>query len=1381
MTVRAKTAAVLTAAVLAVVATGWAAARLILLPEFERLERAGSSENARRALGALREEAARLNRLAADWSTWDDTYAFVEDLDPRYVESNLTPETFTLVEADFMAWVHVSGRLVMARTLDPDGCMVEGVPAGLEPWLGGASPLMVHFDPDQTASGVLVVAGGPLLVAARPILTSTGGGPTRGTFVLGRFLTPATLSYLGTVTHLPIEARRVDDPALPADFRAALTALESGLNEVALPLGRNTIAGYAVERDLAGQPALMLRVAGSRPLRAQGERSIGYLLGTIAAACLLGLGLSLLLLETMVLARLRQLGRDLARVGAAADPAARVEVRGTDEIATLARSVNETLAALGSSRRERAESDERYLALVASSQEGIVLFDAESRRLLEANPAFLRMVGSSAEELVGLTVDDLVDVPREEVDAALRRVLEEGRAALGEGSWRLRSGATVDVSVSACALSVRGRQVVAGVVHDISERQEAERRVRASEERHRIVAEQTGQMIYDWDVGSGRISWAGAIERITGFTAAEYQAVDIRAWETMIHPDDRRLALEGLERARSSCSHYRVEYRLQRRDGSYLHAEDNGAFVADEQGRAVRMLGTMKDVTERHRVEEDLRRAHDELERRVAERTAELARANEALRASEEQYRTLVENVNDVIFVVDAAGVVTYASPALERFSGFTPEEVIGKHLSAVVHGDDLAEVEGSFRRTLAGVLEPSEFRLLGEGGREIFVRSSSRPLYRDGQPAGLTGVLTDLTSHREAEQALRASEERFRALVESQAEGVVVVGRELRLELANPAARRLLGVSGDELLQRSLGEFVDPAQAEELSRGCLAVARGEVAECELRIRRADGSQRLVHLTATPQAGSTGTLVILRDVTEEREAQARIRLLASTVESITECVSITDLEGRVLFVNKAFLATYGFAEEELIGRSIQVVRSPSEPLERSREIEAATLAGGWTGELVNRRKDGTEFPILLSTALLRDEAGVVHGMIGVAADISERRRLEEQLRLSQRMEAIGLLAGGIAHDFNNLLSVLVGTTEIIRRGLPPSSPLLEEVVTARRAVEEAAKLTRGLLAYARRQRLEPQDLDLARTLGEMVPMLRRVLPEHIELRFQPSAEPLAVRADRGQLEQVLMNLCINARDAMPRGGTLSVTTAGVTLGPEFLVAHPWGEPGAYARIEVEDTGSGMDEETLERVFEPFFTTKEMGRGTGLGLATVYGIVKQHGGIIDVASAPGRGTTFVVYLPLVQGLAAVERVEVAPVQARPGTETILVVEDQEDLRRTVAKFLELEGYRVVEACNGAEALAVLGQAAQAVDLVFSDLIMPGVGGWELYSRRRDLGRGIPFLFSSGHDERLAREGLAEGEGVGFIPKPYDLVDLTRKIRDMLDAAGARHHG
>ena len=518
-------------------------------------------------------------------------------------------------------------------------------------------------------------------------------------------------------------------------------------------------------------------------------------------------------------------------------------------------------------------------------------------------------------------------------------------------------------------------------------------------------------------------------------------------------------------------------------------------------------------------------------------------------------------------------------------------------------------------------------------------------------------------------------------------------------------------------------------------------------------------------------------LVVVEDVTEEEHLAVRTRRseadLRALVDHAVFGIYRSTRDGRLLMVNRALVEMLGYdSAEELLAVSMASALY-QQPEERSRllELYAArdyfrSVEVGW------KRKEGTPIRVRLSGRPVPAPDGELATLEVFVEDITERLALEDQLRQSQKMQAVGELAGGMAHDFNNLLTTISANSELVSGELPPDSALAEEVAAIRQAARSGAELTRKLLAFSHRQRLELQPVDLGAVVTDFERMLRRMIREDIQMRVIVEEAELAALADPGAVEQVLMNLVTNARDAMPSQGTLLVQARRAVLDEAYCEARGWGKAGEYVAIEVSDTGVGMDQETRQRIFEPFFTTKPVGTGTGLGMAMVYGLVKQHYGYVDVYSELGRGTTVRVFLPAWgEGPGLAERP--APAQPRGGTETILLVEDEETLRRTSKRVLERYGYTVLTATDGGEALEALQVHQGEVALVISDVVMPGMGGAALFQNLERAGHRVRFLFTSGYTARDVEEAARIPPGAPFLPKPWNVADLLSRVRVLLD--------
>lgn len=521
------------------------------------------------------------------------------------------------------------------------------------------------------------------------------------------------------------------------------------------------------------------------------------------------------------------------------------------------------------------------------------------------------------------------------------------------------------------------------------------------------------------------------------------------------------------------------------------------------------------------------------------------------------------------------------------------------------------------------------------------------------------------------------------------------------------------------------------------------------------------------------EAGAAAEREKLLGSAERRREKTERASLVAAVEQVAEEILVTDLDGNIEYCNPAFERSTGYSRSEVIGRNPRILKSGKQDAQFYLELWSR-IAGGeaWTGHFTNRKKDGTLYHAEGTISPIHDAWGHRTGYVSATRNVTGRLRMEEQLRQAQKMEGIGRLAGGVAHDFNNLLTVIAGYSGLLEEKLSSDDPLLDYAQQISRASEHAASLTRQLLTFSRKQIIKPKPIDLNALVGGMKQMLQRLVGEDVEVIADLAPGLGHVRADADQMSQVLINLAANARDAMPKGGRLCVRTAIVEPGESPAAEDREALPGVTVLLAVSDTGVGMSYETRQNIFEPFFTTKERGRGTGLGLSTVYGIVKQNRGHIDVRSEPGKGATFSIYLPRIEEAPAI-REGGGPVAVRVrGSETILVVEDDDSVRRLIVGTLGMCGFQVLQAADGPGALNAATQHAGPIDLLLTDVIMPGMNGKEVADRLAALRPGVKVLFISGYSgELIAKAGVLH-PGLAYLPKPFTSDLLAAKVREML---------
>ncbi|MGO9117536.1 MAG: PAS domain S-box protein [Desulfomonilaceae bacterium] len=754
------------------------------------------------------------------------------------------------------------------------------------------------------------------------------------------------------------------------------------------------------------------------------------------------------------------------------------------------------------------------------------------------------------------------------------------------------------------------------------------------------------------------------ITGLLGYEPKEFLE-DSSFWVSHLHPEDVQRVLDGLSLLFEQ-GHHVDEYRLRNKGGIYRWMRDELKLIRDEDGTPVEIMGYWIDVTDRKQAEESARKAKDELEVRVQERTAELKAVNEELlgeiadrkRAEEKNLwlAAIVESSDDSIIGKSLDGIITSWNKGAANIYGYQETEVVGKPISLLVPTEREDEVPQLLEKIASGGdVKRYETVRRKKDGRDIDVSLTISPIRNtDGTIIGASTIARDITELKRAEQALKESEQQYRTLFEDSIDGVYSV--------------------------------------------------------------------------------------LRDGT------------------------ITD-------ANAAFCELFGYTTEEMIGKDIrELYLDPADRPRFQKEIEKQGFVKDY--EVKWRKRDGTDVDCLLTTSAYFGEDGSIAGYRGIARDLTVQKGLERQLLQAQKMEAVGTLAGGVAHDFNNLLTVVMGFSELLLAEKDQKHPEYADLQKIFHAARSGADLVKRLLMFSRKSEPKPVPMNLNQQIVQVEKMLRRTISKMIDIHLDLSPDLPRINADPSQVEQVLMNLSINARDAMTDSGKLTVKTEAVMLDEAYCRLHVEANPGEYVLLEVSDTGHGMDKETAEHIFEPFFTTKEMGRGTGLGLATVYGIVKQHNGHITVDSEVGKGTTFRVYLPAIEGEVEMD-VETTEIMPAVGTETVLLVEDEDLLSDLGSRILTKHGYTVLKATNGREALDVFEKERSQISLVILDLIMPEMGGTECLKEILKIDPQVNVLVASGYSgDASVKETLQIG-AKGFVSKPFRVKELLRDVRRVLD--------
>ncbi|HEV3436222.1 MAG TPA: PAS domain S-box protein [Gemmata sp.] len=900
---------------------------------------------------------------------------------------------------------------------------------------------------------------------------------------------------------------------------------------------------------------------------------------------------------------------------------------------------------------------------------------------------------------------------------------------------------------------------------ELLERKRNEQIVRVQSEELRVTLESIGDAVIVTDL-SCRVTMLNPVaETLTGWKEDDaigkplpdvFRIIDQQTRQAVENPSLRALS-EGII---IGLANHTI---LVARDGTERSIDDSAAPIRTTTGTVRGAVLVFRDVTERYAAEEAL--AHERM-----------------------LLRTLIDSLPDAIWTKDNDGRFAISNPQHNKLVGQISEaEVIGKS-GFDFHPEDLAS---EYHRDDLRVLHDGETIFNKEelvrdsSGREWWHLAIKAPLRnRDGKITGLVGVSRNIQERKEAELALRVSERRYRAFFEVTTAGVVEVTTDAIIIRANEAFCRMLGYTREEISGMPVVNLMFPEDRDDIRSQYNRLVTGQAPtfEAERRYRCKDGAMIWARVSAVlvqTEAGMPNWVcAVAIDLTARRNAEEflrdseeRFRLLVEGVKD--HAVFMTDSDGKVMTWNAGAERVFGYSAAEVEGRHFSIFYPPNEAAEGipqqhlDRAVESSIETEG-----LRVRADGKPFWADTTITALRNDRNGFRGFAMIVHDTTERRRLESQVRQVQKMEAVGRLAGGVAHDFNNLLTVINGYSEMLIAAIQQDDAHWVAVNAIREAGERAASLTAQLLAFSRKAIVESKVLELNDVVVQSERLLRRLIGEDIILTTALVPDLRRVRADPSQMERIVLNLAVNARDAMPRGGRLTIETHDVDLQGN-TTAYPGLQPGRYVQLAVTDTGVGMTEEVKSQIFEPFFTTKEAGHGTGLGLAMVYGAVKTHRGHVSVYSEVGVGTTFKILLPATDS-DAVPKSGVVRIAPR-GTETVMLVEDADPVRELARLTLEMYGYKVLHARNGAEGIRVVDEYSGQIHLLVTDVVMPGMSGREVAEALRQRYPGLKILYASGYtDDAVVRHGIVEATDA-FLQKPFTPLTLARKVRAVLDSS------
>jgi two-component system cell cycle sensor histidine kinase/response regulator CckA len=878
---------------------------------------------------------------------------------------------------------------------------------------------------------------------------------------------------------------------------------------------------------------------------------------------------------------------------------------------------------------------------------------------------------------------------------------------------------------------------------------------------------------WSWDALTNAVRWSDELLRI--FDAAPGTSPP-RYPELL-----KNYTPESADRLRSAMEHtlstgVGYEFDLERAPGTgaVRWLATTGEAIRDEKGQVVGLRGTAQDITARKQTEE-------------------------RLHASEQRLRLALRGGDLGMWDLDVRTGAVAVNDRWLTMLGLDPLETNLNLMlwRSLVHPDDQPRLERQYNEVFlnpAGVDFEIEIRARHAAGHYVWILDKGAVVERDrnGNPVRVVGTHLDIshqTQQRESEHFLLEAVDRFPGML-------AYWTRDLRCPIANPAYVQWFGRTQEQLHNMHYQEWLGKSLFQNNQEPLAAVLRGEDQQFERQVIKPDGSlaHALVHYIARRSNGDVvGFFAYVIDVTAVRRYQDQLRTSDVALNSISQGVIICGPDRRIIWVNDAFGLITGYVRSAILGHTCKFLQGPLTNPKTVNAIRQALNDGNeFAAEILNYRKDGASFWNEMTISPARTLDGRITHFIGVTRDVTHRKaaeeqkaRLEAQLGRAQKLESIGRLAGGIAHDFNNMLTVILGHSELALDRSNVAQPVRAALEEIHKAAGRSAELTHQLLAFASKQTVAPRVLDLNQTVSGMSRIIERLLSERIDLTWRLHASPCLVKLDPSQIDQIIMNLCVNARDAIPGQGRIIIETGNRTLGSDGT-SHPVeASPGEYVWLAVSDNGCGMDQETQSHIFEPFFTTKETGKGTGLGLATVYGAVRQNAGCIDVHSNPGKGTTLTVYLPRHDAQGETAQTQHATPPDEPCHETILVAENEPAILKLATAILQAQGYNVLAACSPQAALCLAddyaGQEPSPIHLLLADLIMPEMNGVELARKVTALHPRIKRLFMSGYATEVISAGGGVEEHAGFIAKPFDKQRLLKSVREVLDGAAYEAEG
>ena len=991
-----------------------------------------------------------------------------------------------------------------------------------------------------------------------------------------------------------------------------------------------------------------------------------------------------------------------------------------------------------------------FEAQIHSSLDGILIVNSADRKILQ-NQRMIDLWEIPSE--IAANIDDLsqfewvsrkVKDPKEFLEKSAFLKLHPDQISREE--IELLSGRTLD----RYSAPVRGKDGKyygrIWIFRDITERKRADAALHLQSERLELATHSAGIGIWDWNIQKDELVWDDRMQALYGLKSGDFSGV-YEAWLNGLHPDDRDNVNEVLMKAVRGEGEYDTEFRVLWPDGSTHVIKANGHVLRDEEGQPLRMIGINYDITERKR--------------------------------SESRFRRLVDSNAQGVMFWKGSGEITDGNDAFLRLIGYSQEDLKSGRINwRELTPQEYDEADHRALQEIAahGFCDPVEKEWIRKDGTRVPVYLTAAR-FEDAPDRGVTFAL-DLTDRKLAERAQRLSEERFSHAFEYAPNGMIIIAPNGKVITANRTMCDLLGYSLEEITRKGLEEITHPEDVpKELERvRSVFASEVNVYQIEKRYLHKDGHEIWAQVSSSLVRDAKHEPLYfikqVQDITAMKRAYQQIEEQAALIDEASDAIISRDLEQRVMFWNKGAERLYGWTAEEAMGQNAKdlLKLDPAKFIEADKALRET---GHWNGELQKQSKAGIPLTINTRWTLLRGAHGQPRSILTIDTDITERRKLEQQFLRAQRMESIGTLAGGIAHDLNNILAPIMMSIDVLK-SISDKPEAMEILETIRVSAKRGADIVRQVLSFARGVEGKKIEVQPKHILEDVENIVKNTFPKSVEVRTTIPRDTWTILGDPTQIHQILLNLCVNARDAMPNGGKLTLTVENFVLDNQYSVMSHEAKPGPYVQISVTDSGTGIPPQLLERIFEPFFTTKEVTKGTGLGLSTVMAIVKSHEGTINVYSELGKGTTFKVYLPALESSPEKRKVQTQRVSLPRGNgETILVVDDEASILTITCQTLLAFGYRVLKAADGAEAVALYARHEHEVAVVLTDMMMPVLDGCALIHALKRINPAVKIIAASGLNAEGNVAKVTEAGVNHFLTKPYTAGTLLKTLQEIVN--------